>query len=72
MVPGALKALCGAEESYGAKPVSGFDDATGGVGRRNATVAMLTQIVTSCYSISCHERVLGKETSTETTRNRTK
>ena len=45
MVPGAPEALYRAEESYGAKPVSGFVDATGGAGRRNATVAMLTKCV---------------------------
>ena len=36
MVPGALEALYRAEESYGARPVSGFADATG---RRNDIVA---------------------------------
>jgi hypothetical protein len=36
MVPGALEALYKAEESYGARPVSGFADATG---RRNDIVA---------------------------------
>ena len=42
MVPGALEAVYRAEESYEAKSVSGFVNATGGAGRRNTTVAMLT------------------------------
>ena len=43
MVPGAPEVLYRAQESYGARLVSGFADATGGAGRRNATVAMLTR-----------------------------
>jgi hypothetical protein len=44
MVPGAPEALYRAQESYGARLVSGFANATGGAGRRNATVAMLTDV----------------------------
>jgi hypothetical protein len=58
MVPGAREALYRSEESYGAKPVSGFVDATGGAGRRNATVAMLTKYISvlelrACYLNTC-------------------